>query len=194
MEESPMQEIKPALLMLILFTVICGGIYPVAVTGLAKALFPRQAEGSFITDPTGKVTGSALIGQPFSDPKYLWPRPSATSDFAYNPMASGGSNAGPTNPAYLKTVAERLAGLRAAGVSGPVAADLVQASASGLDPHVSPQAASVQVRRVAQARGLSEERVARIIAEHLEDRQFGFMGAPRINVLAVNLELDALAP
>jgi K+-transporting ATPase KdpC subunit len=124
-----MKEIKPAILMLILFTVICGGIYPAAVTGLAQVIFPMQAKGSFITDHTGKEVGSALIGQPFSDPKYLWPRPSASTDFAYNPMASGGSNASPNNPAYLKTVDERLQGLRDTGVNGPVAADLVQASA-----------------------------------------------------------------
>ena len=189
-----MKEIKPALLMFILFTIICGGIYPAAVTGLAQVLFPRQAAGSFITDPGGKVVGSSLIGQPFSDPKYLWPRPSATGEFAYNPLASSGSNAGPTSPAYLKTVGERLQGLAATGVQGPVAADLVQASASGLDPHLSPQAASVQVPRIAQARGLSEERIAHIIAGHREERQFGFMGAPRINVLAVNLELDTIRP
>jgi K+-transporting ATPase ATPase C chain len=189
-----MKEIKPAILMLILFTVICGGIYPAAVTGLAQVIFPMQAKGSFITDHTGKEVGSALIGQPFSDPKYLWPRPSASTDFAYNPMASGGSNASPNNPAYLKTVDERLQGLRDTGVNGPVAADLVQASASGLDPHISPQAASVQIRRIALARSLSEELVSRVIAYHLEDRQFGFMGAPRINVLAVNLELDRMIP
>jgi K+-transporting ATPase ATPase C chain len=189
-----MKEIKPAILMLILFTVICGGIYPAVVTGLAQAIFPSQAKGSFISDPSGKVVGSSLIGQPFSDPKYLWPRPSATSDFGYNPMASGGSNLSPTNPAYLKTVGERLQGLAATGVKGPVAADLVQASASGLDPHISPQAADVQVSRVAKARGLSEERVARVLADHLEGRQLGFIGAPRINVLAVNLELDTLKP
>jgi len=189
-----MKEIKPAILMLILFTIICGGIYPAVVTGLAQAFFPRQAAGSLVTDPAGKVIGSALIGQPFSDPKYLWPRPSASTDFAYNPMASGGSNLSPTNPAYLKTVGERLQGLRDTGVKGPVSADLVQASASGLDPHISPQAASVQVLRIAKARGLNEERVVRVISAHLEDRQFGFMGAPRINVLAVNLELDTLTP
>ncbi len=189
-----MKDIRPAILMLILFTIICGGIYPAAVTGLALVLFPSQAKGSLVTDPAGKVIGSALIGQPFFDPKYLWPRPSATSDFAYNPLASGGSNAGPTNPAYLKTVGERLQGLLAAGVKGPVTADLVQASASGLDPHISPQAASVQVHRIALARGLSEERIARVIADHLQGRQFGFMGAPRINVLAVNLELDTITP
>ena len=189
-----MKEIKPAILMLILFTVICGGIYPAAVTSLAQVIFPKQAMGSLVTDKSGKVLGSTLIGQPFSDPKYLWPRPSATTDFGYNPMASGGSNASPTNPAYLKTVGERLEGLRVAGVNGPVAADLVQASASGLDPHISPQAANVQIRRIAKVRGLNDERVARVIAEHLEERQFGFIGAPRINVLAVNLELDMIKP
>ena len=189
-----MKEIKPAILMLILFTVICGGIYPAAVTALAQVIFPKQAMGSLITIESGKLLGSTLIGQPFSDPKYLWPRPSATTDFGYNPMASGGSNASPTNPAYLKTVGERQKGLRVAGVNGPVAADLVQASASGLDPHISPQAANVQIRRIAKARGVNEERVARVIAEHLEERQFGFIGAPRINVLAVNLELDIIKP
>ena len=101
-----MKEIKPAILMFIVFTVICGGIYPAVVTGIAQALFPKQAKGSFITDQSGKVIGSSLIGQPFSDPKYFWPRPSATADFGYNPLASGGSNAGPTNPAYLKTVGD----------------------------------------------------------------------------------------
>jgi K+-transporting ATPase ATPase C chain len=180
--------------MLILFTVICGGIYPAAVTGLAKLLFPHQAAGSFITDQPGRVIGSALIGQPFSAPKYLWPRPSATGEFAYNPMASSGSNAGPTSPAYLKTVGERLQGLRAAGVSGQVSADLVQASASGLDPHLSPQAAMVQVPRIAKDRGLSEEQVRQVISGQLEGRQFGFLGAPRVNVLAVNLALDRVVP
>lgn len=189
-----MQQIKPALLMLVLFTALCGGIYPAVVTGLVQALFPHQAGGSFTTDHSGKVVGSALIGQPFSDPKYLWPRPSATSGFAYNPLASGGSNSGLTNPAYLRVVGERLQGLRAAGVNGSIPADLVQASASGLDPHLSPQAAGVQVRRIAQARGLREEAVWRVIASHTEGRQFGFLGAPRVNVLAVNLELDTMAP
>ncbi|WP_319586664.1 potassium-transporting ATPase subunit KdpC [uncultured Desulfobulbus sp.] len=187
-----MKEIRPALLMLLLFSIVCGGIYPAVVTGLAQALFPHQAMGSFITGSAGKVVGSALIGQPFSDPKYLWPRPSATADFSYNPLASGGSNAGPTNPYYQKTVDERMQWLHAAGVGGPVAADLVQASGSGLDPHVTPQAAKSQIHRIALARGLSDEKVANIIAAHLEDRQFGFMGAPRVNVLAVNVELDTM--
>ena len=189
-----MKDIKPALLMLLLFTVLCGGMYPAIVTGLAQLLFPNQAQGSLITDSAGKAVGSALIGQPFSDPKYLWPRPSATTDFTYNPLGSGGSNASLTTPAYLKTVAERLQVLRGDGVSGPIAADLVQASASGLDPHISPEAASVQTRRIALARGLSEERISRVIAAHQENRQWGFLGAPRINVLTVNLELDTMRP
>jgi K+-transporting ATPase ATPase C chain len=189
-----MQEIKPALLMLVLFTVICGGIYPAVVTGLAKALFPHQAKGSFVTGQTGKVTGSTLIGQPFSDPKYFWPRPSATSEFAYNPLASGGSNAGATNPAYLQTVGERLQGLRSAGVNGPVSAELVQASASGLDPHISPAAAQAQISRVARSRGLSEEAVATAVTSRLEGKQLGFLGAERVNVLALNLQLDTMKP
>ncbi len=187
-----MKEIRPALLMLLLFSIICGGLYPAVITGLAQVLFPRQAMGSLITGHAGEVIGSTLIGQPFSDPKYLWPRPSATADFAYNPLASGGSNAGPTNPSYQKTVDERVQWLHAAGVGGPVVADLVQASGSGLDPHISPEAARVQIHRIALARGLSDEKVASIIAGHLEDRQFGFMGAPRVNVLAVNMALDTM--
>ena len=136
-----MKDIKPAILMLIVFTVICGGIYPAIVTGIAQAVFPKQANGSFITDKSGQVVGSSLIGQPFSDPKYFWPRPSATPDFAYNPAGSSGSNSGPTNPAYLETVAGRVKDLRDAGLTGPIPADLVQASASGLDPHITPEAA-----------------------------------------------------
>jgi potassium-transporting ATPase KdpC subunit len=185
-----MKEIRPALLMLLLFSIICGGLYPAVITGLGQILFPHQAMGSLIAADTGKVVGSILIGQPFSSPKYLWPRPSATADFAYNPLASGGSNAAPANPGYQKTVDERVHRLHAAGMKGPIAADLVQASASGLDPHISPQAAMSQIYRIALARGLSDERVAGIIAAHLEERQFGFMGAPRVNVLAVNLALD----
>lgn len=189
-----MKEIRPALLLLLLFTFVCGGLYPALVTGAARFLFPVQASGSLLADASGRVVGSALIGQPFFDPKYLWPRPSATGDFAYNPMASGGSNLSPASGIYQKTVDERLRRLHAAGISGPVAADLVQASGSGLDPHVSPPAALAQVQRIARARGVSEEKITDIIAAHLEDRQFGFLGAPRVNVLAVNLALDKAAP
>jgi K+-transporting ATPase ATPase C chain len=191
-EIKTMKEIKPAILMFIAFTVICGGIYPAIVTGIAQAVFPQQANGSFITDKNNREIGSSLIGQPFSDPKYFWPRPSATLDFAYNPAGSGGSNSGPTNPAYLETVADRVKSLRAAGLTGPVPADLVQASASGLDPHITPEAAKVQIARVAKARGMNEEELAKLIVGHTEDRQLGFLGEPRVNVLELNLKLDAL--
>jgi K+-transporting ATPase ATPase C chain len=187
-----MKDIKPAILLFIIFTVICGGIYPAVVTGLAYAIFPKQAAGSFITDKSGKEIGSTLIGQPFSDPKYFWPRPSASTDFGYNSMASGGSNAGPTNPDYLKTVGDRVKALRDSGVTGKVPADLVQASASGLDPHISPESALLQVPRVAKARGVSEDRLLKAVAQATEGRQLGFMGEPRVNVLELNMKLDAL--
>ena len=187
-----MKDIKPAILMFIVFTVICGGIYPAVVTGVAYTVFPKQAKGSFITDKSGKDTGSTLIGQPFSDPKYFWPRPSATGDFGYNPLGSGGSNSGPTNPDYLKAVGDRVKSLRDAGVTGKIPADLVQASASGLDPHITPEAAKVQIARVAKARGISEQELSKVLAVSTSDRQFGFLGEPRINVLELNLKLDSL--
>ena len=189
-----MKDIKPAILLFIIFTIICGGIYPAVVTGIAFSLFPHQAKGSFITDKSGKEIGSTLIGQPFSDPKYFWPRPSATSDFGNNPLASGGSNSGPTNPDYLKTVSDRVKTLRDTGVTGTIPAELVQASASGLDPHITPESALLQVARVAKARGLSEEKLQKVVSGRVEERQLGFMGAPRVNVLVLNLELDRLAP
>lgn len=187
-----MKDIKPAILLFIIFTIICGGIYPAIVTGVAYALFPKQAAGSFITDKSGKEIGSKLIGQPFADAKYFWPRPSASTDFGYNAMASGGSNAGPTNPDYLKTVGDRVKALRDTGVTGKVPADLVQASASGLDPHVTPESALLQVPRVAKARGVSEEMMIKAVEQATEGRQLGFLGAPRVNVLELNVKLDAL--
>ncbi len=187
-----MKELKPAILMLVVFTIICGGIYPAVVTGIAAVAFPRQAKGSFITDKSGKEIGSHLIGQPFSDPKYFWPRPSAATDFVYNAMGSGGSNSGPTNPDYLKTVGDRVKSLRDTGVTGSIPADLVQASGSGLDPHISPEAAKVQIARVAKARGMSEDELAQLVAAHTEGRQLGFLGAPRVKVLELNLALDRL--
>jgi K+-transporting ATPase ATPase C chain len=186
-----MKDIRPAILLFIIFTVICGGIYPAVVTGVAYALFPKQAAGSFITDKDGKNLGSRLIGQPFSDAKYFWPRPSASTDFGYNSMASGGSNAGPTNPDYLKTVGDRVKALRDTGVTGQVPADLVQASASGLDPHVTPESALLQVPRVAKTRGVSEDSLIKAVAQATEGRQLGFMGEPRVNVLELNVNLDA---
>lgn len=188
-----MKDIKPAILMFIAFTIICGGIYPAVVAGIASVAFPKQANGSFIFDKTGKAIGSTLIGQPFSDPKYFWPRPSATAEFGYNPLASGGSNLGPTNPGYLEEVAGRVKILRDSGASGTIPADLVQASASGLDPHLTPESARVQILRVARTRGISEDFLARMVAEHTEDRQLGFLGEPRVNVLVLNLELDKLS-
>jgi potassium-transporting ATPase KdpC subunit len=186
-----MKDIKPAILLFIIFTIICGGIYPAVVTGVAYAIFPKQAAGSFITDKGGKEIGSTLIGQPFSDPKYFWPRPSATSDFGYNATASGGSNSGPTNPVYLQTVGDRVKAFRDTGVTGKVPADLVQASASGLDPHISPESARLQVARVAKARGLTEDMLIMAVAQATEGRQLGFLGEPRVNVLELNLSLDS---
>ena len=187
-----MKDIKPAILIFAIFTIICGGIYPAVVTGVAYALFPKQAAGSFIIDKWGKEVGSTLIGQPFADPKYFWPRPSAAADFGYNSMASGGSNSGPTNPDYLKTVGDRVKALRDTGVTGKVPADLVQASASGLDPHVTPESALLQVPRVAKARGVSEEVLIKTVTQATDGRQLGFLGEPRVNVLELNVKLDAL--
>jgi K+-transporting ATPase ATPase C chain len=187
-----MKDIKPAILLFIIFTIICGGIYPAVVTGIAQAVFPNQAKGSFITDKSGKEIGSTLIGQPFADAKYFWPRPSAASDFGYNAMGSGGSNSGPTNPDYIKTVGDRVKALRDTGVTGPVPADLVQASGSGLDPHITPESALLQVPRVAKARGVSEDVLIKAVAQATEGRQLGFMGEPRVNVLVLNLKLDRL--
>jgi K+-transporting ATPase ATPase C chain len=185
-----MKEIKPAILLFIAFTLICGGLYPLAVTGIARTVFPAQAAGSFIRDGKGWEIGSSLIGQPFSDAKYFWPRPSVTADFGYNPLASGGSNAGPTNPEYLKVVVGRVRALRESGVRGDIPADLVQASASGLDPHISSESAMLQVPRIARARGIGEDALARVVASHTEGRQLGFLGEPRVNVLVLNLQLD----
>lgn len=187
-----MKDIKPAILMFLAFTILCGGVYPAIVTGIASVAFPKQAGGSFITDKAGKNVGSILIGQPFSDPKYFWPRPSATSDFGYNPAGSSGSNSGPTNPAYLESVDGRVKNLRDSGITGSIPADLVEASASGLDPHISTDAARVQIPRVAKARGMSAEDVQKLVSAHTEERQMGFLGEPRVNVLALNLELDSL--
>jgi K+-transporting ATPase ATPase C chain len=187
-----MKDIKPAILMLIVFTIICGGIYPAVVTGIASVAFPKQAKGSIIADKSGKEIGSTLIGQPFSDPKYFWPRPSAATDFAYNAMGSSGSNSGPTNPDFIKTVGDRVKTLRDAGVTGTIPADLVEASASGLDPHIVPESARVQIARVAKARGMTEEALTKLVAAHTEGRQLGFLGEPRVNVLELNLDMDGL--
>jgi K+-transporting ATPase ATPase C chain len=178
--------------MLILMTVITGLIYPAAVTGLAQLIFPAQANGSLI-EQGGHAAGSALLGQPFSDPGHFWSRPSATSPYPYNASSSSGSNQGPTNPALAEAVAGRIKALRDAdpGNNAPVPVDLVTASASGLDPHISPAAAEYQVNRVAKARGMDPARVRALIAAYTDGRQMGFLGEPGVNVLPLNLALDA---
>ncbi|HLX81583.1 MAG TPA: potassium-transporting ATPase subunit KdpC [Burkholderiales bacterium] len=178
--------------MLLFMTVLTGVAYPLLVTGIAQAVFPRQANGSLI-EKDGKVLGSSLIGQPFSDPKYFWSRPSATSPMPYNGGSSSGSNQGPTNPALKEAVEGRVKALRDAGsdASKPVPVDLVTASGSGLDPHISPAAAEYQVARIAKVRGIPESKVQEIVAMHTEGRTFGFLGEPRVNVLQLNLALDA---
>ena len=186
-----MTQLRPALVSLALLTLITGVAYPVVVTVIAQVVFPSQANGSLIVKD-GKVLGSKLIGQPFDDPKYFWGRPSDTSPFPYNAASSSGSNQGPTNPALTKAVQERVDALRAAdpGNTAPVPVDLVTASGSGLDPDISPAAALYQVPRVAKARSLDEARVRQLVDQYTEGRQLGFLGEPRVNVLALNLALD----
>jgi potassium-transporting ATPase KdpC subunit len=183
-------QLRPAFFMLLIFTVITGVIYPLAVTGIAQVLFPSQSNGSLIM-VDGKAVGSELIGQKFDDPKYFWGRPSAAG---YNAAASSGSNYGPMNPALLQAVQARIDTLKAADpentLSIPV--DLVTASASGLDPHISVAAALYQVHRVATAHGLSEADVQSLVEKYTEGRQFGILGEPRVNVLKLNLALDEL--
>jgi len=184
-------QLRPALMTLLVLTVLTGLMYPLAVTGLAQGLFPEQANGSLIVRE-GHVTGSKLIGQYFAKPEYFWGRPSATTPFPYNAAASAGSNLGPTNPALVNEVKVRVAALRAAdpGNNLPIPIDLVTSSGSGLDPHISPAAASYQIRRVAHARGLDEAVVRNVVARHTSGRQFGVLGEPRVNVLLLNLALD----
>ena len=186
-----MSHLRAALVSLVVLTGVTGVVYPVVVTAIAQLVFPYQANGSLIVKD-GKVVGSTLIGQSFDDPKYFWGRPSATSPFGYNAASSSGSNLSPTNPALVKSVQERVEALRAAdpGNTAPVPVDLVTTSASGLDPHISPAAALYQVSRVAKARKLRPDAVRALVERHTEGRQFGFLGEPRVNVLALNLALD----
>jgi len=187
-----MSHVRAALVSLAVLTLVTGIVYPVVVTAIAQLVFPHQANGSLIVKD-GKVVGAALIGQPFDDPKYFWGRPSATSPFGYNAASSSGSNLSPTNPALVKSVQERVDALRAADPNNraPVPVDLVTASGSGLDPHISPAAALYQVNRVAKARKVDPASVRELVERHTEGRQFGFLGEPRVNVLALNLALDA---
>ena len=183
--------IRNALVLLLGLSVLTGIVYPLVVTGIAQVLFPDRSNGSLVMSD-GKPAGSELIGQAFSDPKYFWSRPSATAPFANNAAASSGSNLGPTNPALKDAVRQRVDALRAAdpGNAAPVPVDLVTASGSGLDPHISPAAARYQLARVARARGVSEERVANLLSKATEGRQLGVLGEPRVNVLELNLMLD----
>ena len=184
-------QLRPAFFMLLIFTVITGVLYPLAVTGIAQVVFPHQANGSLIVAEGGKAVGSELIGQQFDEPKYFWGRLSAAG---YNAAASSGSNYGPMNPDLLKAVQSRIDALKTADPNNtlPIPVDLVTASASGLDPHISVAAALYQVHRVAAARGLSEAEVRSLVDQYTEGRQFGILGEPRVNVLLLNLALDGL--
>ena len=185
-----MKHIKTTLKLFAILMIIVGVIYPGSVTVIAQLFFPKEAGGSLLYDPGGNITGSALIGQPFSNPKYFWSRPSATSGYPYNPLASGGSNLGPTNKDLIDQISNRTELLKSSGIQTPVPSDLVEASASGLDPHISIQSALIQIPRVAKARNLDEETLHKLLLEHVEERQFGFLGEQRINVLKLNLALD----
>lgn len=186
-------QLRPALACLLGFSALTGLAYPLAITGLARAFFPHQAGGSLLRQD-GKVVGSALIGQAFTDPRDFWGRPSATTPGPYNGAASGASNLAPSSPQLREAVEARIAALRALdpGATGPVPVDLVTASASGLDPDISPAAAAFQVPRVARARGLDEAEVRALVARHTTEPQFGILGEPRVNVLRLNLDLDTL--
>jgi K+-transporting ATPase ATPase C chain len=187
--------LRPALSLFVVLTLMTGFLYPLLVTGVSKIAFPDEAAGS-IVERDGKPVGSLLIGQNFTDPGHFWGRPSATGPQPNNASNSSGSNLGPNNPALADAVKARIDALRAAdpGNTQPVPVELVTASASGLDPHISPAAAEFQVGRVARVRGVDAAKVRELVAQHTEGRQFGVFGEPRVNVLALNLALDAITP
>jgi K+-transporting ATPase ATPase C chain len=195
-----MKTLRPAVTLFILVGILLGGVYPALVTGLAQAFFPQQANGSLI-ERGGVTVGSELIGQNFTAPNYFWGRPSASATFPYNGMASGGSNLGPLNPALADAAKERAAALQQADAAAnvvsnktrPIPVDLLTASGSGLDPHISPEAARYQAPRVARERGMAQEQVDSMIARNTEGAQWGLFGEPRVNVLKLNLALDAVS-
>lgn len=186
--------LKPAAMMLLLLTLLTGVIYPALVTVFAQLFYAEKANGSLIKDQQGNLLGSTLIGQPFSDPKYFWGRPSATSPYAYNAGASSGSNLGPTNPALVEAVKSRITALQVVDPDNktPVPVDLVTASGSGLDPHISPAAAAYQVNRIAKVRKIDPGKLRDLVQSHTEMRQWRLLGEPRVNVLTLNLALDAI--
>ena len=186
------RQLRTATLMLLTLTLLTGGIYPLVVTAIAQLMFPNQANGSIVLNKEQKI-GSSLIGQSFTSPKYFWSRLSATSVTPYNAAASSGSNYGPMNPALTESVTARITALKSAGgLTSAVPVDLVTSSASGLDPHISPAAAELQVERVANARQISVDDIRKLLAEHTEGRTFGVLGEPRVNVLLLNVSLDQM--
>ena len=185
-----LSHIRPAVVMIALFTGVLGVAYPFAVTGVAQVTFSEQANGSLVRDEAGKVVGSALIGQSFAEPVYLHPRPSAAGD-GYDAAASSGSNLGPLNPDLIARVKTDADALRAETGATAIPADAVTTSASGLDPHISPAYARLQAARIAEARGVAVEEVSKVIEQHVEGRTFGVLGQPRVNVLLTNMALDA---
>jgi len=186
-------QLRTSVLILLIFSVLTGVVYPLVVTGIAQIAFPKYADGSLIVRQ-GKPVGSELIGQPFDDPKYFWSRPSMTGPVPYNAGSSSGSNLSVANPAQVDAIRARITKLRESGISAdtPIPVDLVTASGSGLDPHISPAAARIQVPRVARARRLDDDAVRQLVAQHTEGRQFGLLGDPRVNVLTLNLALDSV--